>query len=391
MSESCSGPSFCFLWALRHRRPEQTKREGSASSHGAARCLGTGLICSCNGGGLFCCEHTGAMPSPIPASRLLPKDLFPSVDAGACSSPLFKHGSTLHIPAPRLGRCSRPWSSVILWPELRAVGPVGSGGFGSVFKAEYLGQNVAFKRVNRSTKNRLASRHSFWAELNAAHLRHRNIVRVLAASTCVPVEPWYEGCLGTVLMELCVSDLQQMIYGADPLEESRCLRYASDVAHGLRFLHAHGVLHLDIKPANLLLSQDDVVKIADFGCSLKLESGSESAAVSPQLCHVGGTFTHRAPELLKGEPVSAKADVYSFSITLWQLLSREQPYTGDRQHIIYSVVAHELRPSLCAAAVFSGARGQVYKALLSRCWSALPQDRPTSEELLELLPRVQDT
>lgn len=326
------------------------------------------------------------MPSPIPVSRLLPRDLYPSVDTKACSSPLFKHGPTLHVPPPRPA-CPRPWSSVILWPELQVVGPVGSGGFGSVFRAEYLGQSVALKRVNRSTKNRVASRHSFWAELNAAHLRHRNIVRVLAASTCVPAEPWHEGSLGSVLMELCVSDLQQVIYGPDPPDESRCLSYATDVSHGLRFLHAHGVLHLDIKPANLLLSQDHVVKIADFGCSMKLEPGSE-ARVSSQLSHLGGTFTHRAPELLRGEPASAKADIFSFAITLWQLLTQQQPYAGDRQHVIYAVVAQELRPQLHGHAVFSGARGQVYSTLLSRCWSARPQDRPSSEELLELLPAI---
>lgn len=333
------------------------------------------------------------MPSPIPLSRLLPKDLYPCVEAGACSSPLFKqaHGCTLQVPAPRPSRCSRPWSSVIVWPELRAVGPVGSGGFGSVFRAEYLGQSVALKRVNRSTKNRLASRHSFWAELNAAHLRHRNIVRVLAASTCVPADLWHEGSLGSVLMELCVSDLQQIIYSSQPLDEHRCLRYAADVIQGLRFLHAHSVLHLDIKPANLLLSEEDVVKIADFGCSLKLEPGAESTAVSTQLSHVGGTYTHRAPELLKGEAMSAKADVFSFAITLWQLLTREQPYVGDRQHVIYAVVAHELRPPLHGHAAFGGARGCLYSALLSRCWSAQPHNRPTSEELQELLPSAQDT
>uniref|UniRef100_A0A8C6U2C2 non-specific serine/threonine protein kinase n=1 Tax=Neogobius melanostomus TaxID=47308 RepID=A0A8C6U2C2_9GOBI len=251
-----------------------------------------------------------------------------------------------------------PWSSVILWTELQLAGPLGSGGFGSVFRAEYLGQSVALKRVNKSTKNRAASRRSFWAELNAAHLRHRNIVRVLAASTCVPADPWHEGSLGGVLMEL--------------------LRYATDVTHGLRFLHAHGVLHLDIKPANLLLSRDQAVKIADFGCSLKLEPGCEATG-SP--LHLGGTFTHRAPELLRGESASAKADVFSFAITLWQLLTREQPYVGDRQHVIYAVVAHELRPQIQGHETFSGARGSVYSALLSRCWSARPEDRPSSEEL----------
>ncbi|CAL9687276.1 unnamed protein product [Knipowitschia caucasica] len=331
------------------------------------------------------------MPSPVPVSRLLPKDLFPSVETGACSSPLFTHGSSLHPPVPRPGRCSRPWASVILWEHLRPMGPVGAGGFGSVYQADYMEQSVALKRVHNSTKNQLASRHSFWAELNAAHLRHHNIVRVLAASTCVPSLPWYRGCLGAVLMELCVSDLQQLIYGPDALQESRCVRYAQHVTNGLRFLHAHRVLHLDIKPANLLLSRDDVVKIADFGCSLQLDKGEDTVSASPQLSHVGGTFTHRAPELLRGGPVSSKADVFSFAITLWQLLTREQPYAGDRQYVIYAVVAHELRPNCDTHAVFQGVRAPVYRGLLSRCWSAQPQDRPSCEELLELLPVVPDT
>lgn len=307
-------------------------------------------------------------------SRLLPRDLFPSVASGACSSPLYKHGSSLHVPAPR------SWSSVIHWAELQLVGPLGSGGFGSVYRAVYQGQSVALKRVNRSRKNRLASRHSFWAELNAAHLRHRNIVRVLAASTCVPAEPWHEDSVGSVLMELCVSDLQQLIYGAEPPQEKLCLSFSMDVARGLCFLHKHGIIHLDIKPANLLLSRDNQVKIADFGCSLKLEDRG-----SPQLVHQGGTFTHRAPEMLRGQPASAKADVFSFAITLWQLLTRDQPYTGDRQYVIYAVVAQELRPTLHGHVVFSGVRGQEYRELLSRCWSPRPQDRPSSEELLELL------
>lgn len=324
------------------------------------------------------------MPSPIPVSRLLPRDLrdlYPCVDSGALSSPLFKHGSTLHLPAPRACSRSKSWSSVIHWAELQLVGPLGSGGFGSVFRAEYQGQSVALKRVNRSTKNRLASRHSFWAELNAAHLRHPNLVRVLAASTCVPAEPWHQDSLGSVLMELCVSDLQQIIYGPEPPEEDLCLRYARDVTQGLRFVHTHGLVHLDIKPANLLLSRDSVVKIADFGCSVKLEHTG-----SAPLTHLGGTFTHRAPELLRGQAATAKADVFSFAITLWQLLTREQPYSGDRQHVIYAVVAQELRPQLHGHAVFSGARGQLYSRLLRRCWSPRPQDRPSSEELLDLLP-----
>ncbi|XP_060920565.1 proto-oncogene serine/threonine-protein kinase mos [Labrus mixtus] len=328
------------------------------------------------------------MPSPIPISRLLPRDIYPSLDFGICSSPLTKHshGSTLQVPINRHhGKAaSRLWSSVIHWKELRSAQPVGSGGFGSVYRVEYLGETVALKKVKKCTKNKLASRQSFWAELNAAHLRHGNVVRVIAATTCVPDDFGDDSSIGTILMEF-VGDrnLQQIIYGCpEPLGVDRWLRYSTDILNGLRFLHSHSVLHLDIKPANVLISSQDTCKIVDFGCSLKVDSGCEVSTVSRQLSHVGGTYTHRAPELLRGEAVSPKADIFSFGITLWQLITREQPYDGERQHVLYAVVAHNLRPSVHTNPVFESELGLLCKTLLSQCWNADGTCRPTAEELL---------
>lgn len=342
------------------------------------------------------CTHSPprTMPSPIPVTRLLPRDIYPSLDIGACSSPLTRasNGSTLQVPVQRLhGKvATRLWSSVILWKELRSVQPVGSGGFGSVYKADYLGESVALKKVKKCTKNKLASRQSFWAELNAAHVRHRNVVRVIAATTCVPADFGDESSIGTILMEFVGSrNLQQIIYGcAELLGGGRWLRYSTDIAHGLRFLHSHSIAHLDIKPANVLVSGEDVCKIADFGCSLKLDSSCEVSAVSPLLSHVGGTYTHRAPELLKGEGVSTKADIFSFGITFWQLITREQPYTGDRQHVLYAVVAHNLRPSVRDHQVFSSEQGRLCSAVLNRCWSGEPDNRPGAQELLTQLEQL---
>lgn len=334
------------------------------------------------------------MPSPIPVTRLLPKGIYPSVDIGTCSSPLAKHphGSTLQVPAQRFhGKVSsRLWSSVIHWKELRSIQPVGSGGFGSVYKAEYFGETVALKKVKKCTKNKLASRQSFWAELNAAHLRHRNIVRVIAATTYVPAEFGDEGNTGTILMEFVGSrNLQQIIYEqAEPLEEDRWLGYSKDIARGLQFLHSQDVVHLDIKPANVLVSSDDMCKIADFGCSVKLESGCEVSTTSPLLSHVGGTYTHRSPELLKGEGVSPKADIYSFGITLWQLITRDDPYTGDRQHVIYAVVAHNLRPCVQSHPTFRTEQGRLCRALLNQCWSGDCRCRPSAQELLPHLEQL---
>ncbi|XP_061777496.1 proto-oncogene serine/threonine-protein kinase mos [Nerophis ophidion] len=336
------------------------------------------------------------MPSPIPASRLLAtEDLCPTVDIRTCSSPLSKQvfGSTLQVPLQRLhGRvASRLWSSVIHWKELRCGQPVGSGGFGSVYKATYLGGTVALKKVKKCTKNQLASRQSFWAELNAAHLRHPNIVRVIAATTCVPADLKEDRSIGTVLMEFVSNgNLQQTIdCSAGPLGADRWLRYSLDIVRGLDFLHGNKIVHLDIKPANVLLSAQDTCKIADFGCSVQLGSDVCGAASYPS--HAGGTYTHRAPELLKGEGVSTKCDIFSFGITMWQMVTSRQPYLGDRQHVIYAVVANDLRPSLEDQAAFGSQRGQLLKKLLGRCWTGQVASRLGAQEVLTHLDQLRSS
>ncbi|XP_056155779.1 proto-oncogene serine/threonine-protein kinase mos [Lampris incognitus] len=334
------------------------------------------------------------MPSPIPATRLLPKDLYPSPDTGTCSSPLAKYSgdATLKVPVHNFPRraAGRLWSSVVQWKELRSMQPIGSGGFGSVYKARYLGETVAVKTVKKCAKNKLASRQSFWAELHAADLRHANVVRVIAASACVPSTLEHENSIGTVVMEYAGSrNLHSVIYGStEAIAADRWLAYATDIVRGLGFLHSHGVVHLDLKPANVLVSKDGVCKIADFGCSLKLDKACEgggaaaAAAAGRPPSPAGGTYTHRAPELLKGERVTAKADIFSFGITLWQLLVREQPYTGDRHHILYAVVAHNLRPPVQGKPAFQTGRGRACETLVCRCWSGDAPSRPSAPALL---------
>uniref|UniRef100_H3C911 Protein kinase domain-containing protein n=2 Tax=Tetraodon nigroviridis TaxID=99883 RepID=H3C911_TETNG len=104
--------------------------------------------------------------------------------------------------------------------------------------------------------------------------------------------------------------------------------------------------------------------------------------------HVGGTYTHRSPELLKGEAVSPKADIFSFGITMWQLVTREQPYSGDRQHVLYAVVAHNLRPCVQPQPGFESELGRRCRGLLERCWSREPRCRPSAAELLLALEQL---
>ncbi|XP_056439902.1 proto-oncogene serine/threonine-protein kinase mos [Gadus chalcogrammus] len=337
------------------------------------------------------------MPSPIPVTRLLPKDFYPSLSIGVCSSPLTKYANatTLNVPAQRLhGKvASKLWSSVIHWKELQAMQQIGSGGFGSVYKATYFGDTIAVKKVKKCSKNKLASRQSFWAELNAAHLRHKNVVHVIAATTCVPANSENENNIGTILMEYVGSrNLHHIIYGsADALGKDTCLRYSADIVQGLRFLHSHGIVHLDIKPANVLVSNGDICKIVDFGSSVQVDRACEAGSVTPCLQNVGGTYTHRAPELLKGESITPKADIFSFGITLWQLITREQPYPGDREHVLYAVVAYNLRPPLEDEPLLrptQGVHALSCRTLVCRCWSGEAASRPTAEEVLVALEEL---
>ncbi|XP_052508021.1 proto-oncogene serine/threonine-protein kinase mos [Budorcas taxicolor] len=322
------------------------------------------------------------MPSPLPRRPHLPGDLSPwSGDSRPCSSPCELLGGILPR-APRLRRrlawCSIDWEQVCLLRRL------GAGGFGSVYEATYHGVRVAVKQVSRCSKNPRASRRSFWAELNAARLRHANIVRVVAASTRPP--PGFDS-LGTVIMEFGGNiTLHQVIYGptgcpgdsSAQLGLERCLKYSLDVVSGLLFLHAQSIVHLDLKPANILISEQDVCKIGDFGCSVRLED--LRSPWTPH--HLGGTYTHRAPELLKGEPVTPKADIYSFAITLWQMSTREAPFSGERQHVLYAVVAYHLRPALRAPVFTDSVPRKTLAGIVQRCWAALAPERPSAELLL---------
>ncbi|XP_076832536.1 proto-oncogene serine/threonine-protein kinase mos [Brachyhypopomus gauderio] len=329
------------------------------------------------------------MPSPVPVTRLLRREL--GARLGACSSPLSSCavGSSLRVPDHAFrggGAARRLWSSVVHWRELQGLEPIGSGGFGLVFKARYFGETVAVKRV-KSARNKLASRQSFWAELNSAHLRHKNLVRVIAATTHPPVDRAITDGIGTVIMEFAGRlNLQQVIYGdAEPPRMDQCARYSRDIACALQHLHAHSVVHLDLKPANVLLSEDGVCKLADFGCSVKIEPQHDRTI---HLNEIGGTYTHRAPELLKGEKVTPLVDIYSFGVTLWQLLTREVPYEGDRQQVVYAVVAYNLRPALNRDVFHTSAPGRAFSDLLTRCWSAEPSLRPTADQLLAELSNI---
>ncbi|CAM9278181.1 unnamed protein product [Lampetra fluviatilis] len=315
------------------------------------------------------------MPSPLPVGRFRPRLSSPWFDAGGCSpckssSPpvsaafrcAFSPAQDFSPPAAA-AHGHRPGS--VNLSALSLQGRLGSGAFGHVFRGCYYGRPVAVKLLSP----RGAS--SLHAEMNAAGLRHPNIARLLAASP------------RTLVLELAgPRSLQGLLYDegdAPPVPFATRVAYARDVAEALRFLHGRDIAHLDVKPGNVVLAPDGkLCKLCDFGCSRRLNDGGE-VPTRTDAPGGGGTYTHRAPELLSGGVVTAAADVYSLAVTLWQLATREAPYPGAEPHcVVYAVVARGARPVFPAG---FGARGgddpeARVRDLVERGWAPRAVGRP---------------
>jgi hypothetical protein len=139
----------------------------------------------------------------------------------------------------------------------------------------------------------------------AAMLKHSNVcdlVGVAADSECFCLA--YEFCEGGSLLSLLSDTSRYYEY----------LPIALDIANGMAYLHARQVIHRDLKPSNVLLTRDHRAKISDFGMSVA-NRGQELTAET-------GTYRYMAPEVIRHESYSSNADVYSFGILLWQLITR---------------------------------------------------------------------
>jgi len=148
---------------------------------------------------------------------------------------------------------------------------------------------------------------------------------------------------------------------------------ALDAAAGMEYLHSKGIVHRDLKTLNLLVTEDFTVKVADFGLS-KVKSMSKSIMTGS--IHVMGTLAYMAPELLHGKPFNEKVDVYAFGIVLWEILTRDNPFHGMGQDIIY----HGVKSGTLKPVIVSGSCPEEYAKLLLACLETNPLKRPTFQQ-----------
>ena len=194
---------------------------------------------------------------------------------------------------------------------------IGQGGFGLVYKARdpFIKRLVAIK-VCTSSDETLKKRFIREAEI-AGNLHHRSIVTVF--------ELGYDAAGPFLVQEyLPGEDLDAKIRRRDELTLAVKVRYLLQIGRALEYAHKKGILHRDIKPGNMRVLEDDRVKILDFGIA-------KLAGAETQLTRTGkvlGTAGYLSPEQLKGEPVDARSDVFSFGALAYELISYEHPFPG---------------------------------------------------------------
>ncbi|KAL6080092.1 putative serine/threonine-protein kinase SIS8 [Balamuthia mandrillaris] len=254
--------------------------------------------------------------------------------------------------------------------ELKMGPRIGKGSYAEVYKATWRGTAVAVKKL---PAHLLTASFFDDFEREAAlmkRLRHPNVLQFLGAclispDVCIIMEMMPRGSLYRILHQRNIK-----------LDWPLLRAMAMDAARGMNYLHTCEpiVLHRDMKSQNLLVDENWKVKVCDFGLS-KIVAETFSATLTS--C---GTPCWTAPEVLRNERYTEKADVYSFGIVLWEMATREDPYGGMPPfQVVFAVATEKIRPEIpdqCPPA---------WADLIRRCWAEDPKQRPSFQQVLECL------
>lgn len=244
---------------------------------------------------------------------------------------------------------------------------VGSGSFGDLYKGTYCSQEVAIKvlKPERISKDMLTE---FAHEVFIMRkIRHKNVLQFIGACTQPPTL-----CIITEFMSQgSIYDFLHKKKGTFKLPTM--LKVALDISKGMNYLHQNHIIHRDLKSANLLMDENEVVKVADFGVArVQSESGVMTAET--------GTYRWMAPEVILHKPYGPKADVFSFGLVLWELLTGEIPHALlTPLQAAVGVVQEGLRPPIPKSTHPKLAQ------LLDRCWQQNPDLRPDFNEIINIL------
>ncbi|XP_007059694.2 megakaryocyte-associated tyrosine-protein kinase isoform X1 [Chelonia mydas] len=247
--------------------------------------------------------------------------------------------------------------------HLKLGDKIGEGEFGAVLQAEYLGQKVAVKNIRCDV-----TAQAFLAETAAmTKVRHKNLVLLLGVilhnGLYIVMEFMSKGNLVNFLRTR----------GRSVLQPKQLIQFSLDVAQGMDYLESKKLVHRDLAARNILISEENVAKVSDFGLA-KVDPKGTDATKLP--------IKWTAPEALKHNKFSAKSDVWSYGILLWEVFSYGRaPYSKMTLKEVTEMVEKGYRmeaPEECPPSLYT---------LMKTCWEIEPGKRPSFKKLTEKLQK----
>jgi serine/threonine-protein kinase len=256
------------------------------------------------------------------------------------------------------------------------LGELGKGAMGVVYRAidPMLGRPVAIKTVIMSDDPQEMAEYEarFYQEAKAAGgLNHPNIVTIHDIGK--------SGNLAYMAMELLEGpELRAVMKPGVPLAPARAIEIAAQVAEGLAYAHQHGVVHRDVKPANIMILHNDVAKITDFGIARMRQS-----EVRTQTGVVLGSPRYMSPEQVAGKRAEPRSDIFSLGVILYEMLTGKPAFTGeDVTSVMYQILnVVPPAPSLVNPAVPAVLDFIVAKALAKTAEERYPEAAELARDL----------
>ncbi len=230
----------------------------------------------------------------------------------------------------------------------RIESKLGQGGMGVVYAARdlHLGRRVAIKVLPPAAVADPDRRRRFVQEAQAAStLNHPNILHIydVEATGAEDGSP-----ADFIAMEYVSGRTLDRLIAGRGLPVDQALQYAAQIAGGLAAAHAVGIVHRDLKPGNVMVNEQGLVKILDFGLAKLLEPLEADEIASTQAIQPGtqagailGTVPYMSPEQAEGKSVDARSDIFSFGAVLYEMITGRRAFPGDSTATTLAAILHQ--------------------------------------------------
>ena len=265
---------------------------------------------------------------------------------------------------------------------------IARGGMGEVYKAVdlQLGRVVALKTILPARATDPNIYHRFLREARAASI-------LAHPSICTIYEIGEAGDLTFIAMQYLEGKTIENLIAQGPMRIESALGYALDVAEALEEAHRHGVVHRDIKPSNIIVNERNTAVVLDFGLAKQVTfAGGMNDELPTQMqltasATLVGTGPYMAPEQILGEPPDGRSDIFSFGVTLYEMLGGIRPFEGlTTVDVLHSILHDEPKPlARVRPEVDQGLAAIISKMLAKKPDARYQTAREFSDELLNYI------